>query len=85
MPQTPNVEKHLTASETVRDIVMGVSDGLTASLVAVGKARRAVNSLLRCRVTGRHDAASSSGIAFVSRSSLARSEAKCSASILAAR
>ena len=30
MPQTPHVEKHFTASETVRDIVIGMSDGLTA-------------------------------------------------------
>jgi hypothetical protein len=27
--QTPHVEKHFTASETVRDIVIGMSDGLT--------------------------------------------------------
>jgi VIT1/CCC1 family predicted Fe2+/Mn2+ transporter len=29
MPQTQHVEKHFTASETVRDIVIGMSDGLT--------------------------------------------------------
>lgn len=29
MPATPHVEKHFTASETVRDIVIGMSDGLT--------------------------------------------------------
>jgi len=29
MPQTPHVEKHFTASETVRDIVIGMADGLT--------------------------------------------------------
>ena len=29
MPQTLHVEKHFTASETVRDIVIGMSDGLT--------------------------------------------------------
>src|ERR1700686_3143057 len=29
MPQTPHVEKHFTATETVRDIVIGMSDGLT--------------------------------------------------------
>jgi VIT1/CCC1 family predicted Fe2+/Mn2+ transporter len=29
MPQTPHVEKHFTASETIRDIVIGMSDGLT--------------------------------------------------------
>src|ERR1700687_4752290 len=29
MPMTPHIEKHFTASETVRDIVIGMSDGLT--------------------------------------------------------
>jgi vacuolar iron transporter family protein len=29
MPPTPHIEKHFTASETVRDIVIGMSDGLT--------------------------------------------------------
>lgn len=29
MPQTPHVEKHFTSSEVVRDIVIGMSDGLT--------------------------------------------------------
>jgi VIT1/CCC1 family predicted Fe2+/Mn2+ transporter len=29
MPQRPHVEKHFTASNTVRDIVIGMSDGLT--------------------------------------------------------
>src|SRR5437868_11018899 len=29
MPQTPHTERHFTASEIVRDIVIGMSDGLT--------------------------------------------------------
>ncbi len=29
MPQTPHIEKHFTASDTIRDIVIGMSDGLT--------------------------------------------------------
>jgi VIT1/CCC1 family predicted Fe2+/Mn2+ transporter len=29
MPQTPHIESHFTGSETVRDIVIGMSDGLT--------------------------------------------------------
>jgi VIT1/CCC1 family predicted Fe2+/Mn2+ transporter len=29
MPQTPHIEKHFTAGETVRDVVIGMSDGLT--------------------------------------------------------
>ncbi|MEP7356527.1 MAG: VIT1/CCC1 transporter family protein [Anaerolineales bacterium] len=29
MPRTPHIEKHFTASDTVRDIVIGMADGLT--------------------------------------------------------
>ena len=29
MPTTPHIEKYFTATETVRDIVIGMSDGLT--------------------------------------------------------
>lgn len=29
MPQTPHIEHHLTASDSVRDVVIGMSDGLT--------------------------------------------------------
>src|SRR5512135_1635604 len=29
MPQTPHVERHFTSGETVRDVVIGMSDGLT--------------------------------------------------------
>ncbi len=29
MPATPHIEKHFTGSETIRDIVIGMSDGLT--------------------------------------------------------
>jgi VIT1/CCC1 family predicted Fe2+/Mn2+ transporter len=29
MPQTPHIEKHFTASDTIRDIIIGMSDGLT--------------------------------------------------------
>ena len=29
MPQTPHTERHFTSSEVVRDIVIGMSDGLT--------------------------------------------------------
>jgi vacuolar iron transporter family protein len=37
MPQTPHVEKHITASATVRDVVISMSDRLTVPLApAVG-------------------------------------------------
>lgn len=29
MPQTPHAERHFTATEVVRDMVIGMSDGLT--------------------------------------------------------
>jgi len=29
MPQTPHIEQYFTASDSVRDVVIGVSDGLT--------------------------------------------------------
>jgi hypothetical protein len=29
MPVTPHIEKHFTATATVRDIVIGMADGLT--------------------------------------------------------
>ncbi len=29
MPQTPHAEKHFTGSQTIRDLVIGMSDGLT--------------------------------------------------------
>ena len=29
MPATPHIEKHFTASESVRDVVIGMADGLT--------------------------------------------------------
>src|SRR2546428_12761357 len=29
MPQTPHIERHFRGSETVRDIVIGMADGLT--------------------------------------------------------
>src|SRR5438067_13188813 len=29
MPSTPHIEKHFTATDSVRDVVIGMSDGLT--------------------------------------------------------
>src|SRR5712672_1820586 len=29
MPQTPHLEKHFTASDFIRDVVIGMADGLT--------------------------------------------------------
>ena len=45
MPSTPHVERHFTGSEKVRDIVIGMSDGLTVPFaLAAGLAGAAVSS-----------------------------------------
>lgn len=45
MPTTPHTEKHFTASETVRDIVIGMSDGLTVPFaLAAGLTGAAVST-----------------------------------------
>jgi len=38
MPQTPHVERHFTAGERVRDVVIGMSDGVDGSLRVGGRA-----------------------------------------------
>lgn len=44
MPQTRHIEKHFTASETVRDIVIGMSDGLTVPFALAAGLSGAVES-----------------------------------------
>lgn len=44
MPQTPHVERHFTAGETVRDIVIGMSDGLTVPFALAAGLSGAVDS-----------------------------------------
>lgn len=44
MPQTRHVERHFTASETVRDIVIGMSDGLTVPFALAAGLSGAVDS-----------------------------------------
>jgi vacuolar iron transporter family protein len=44
MPQSPHVEKHFTATETVRDIVIGMSDGLTVPFALAAGLSGAVDS-----------------------------------------
>ncbi len=53
MPQTPHVEKHFTASATVRDIVIGMSDGLTvpfALAAGLSGGRRRHHHHCHCRL-----------------------------------
>jgi vacuolar iron transporter family protein len=44
MPQTPHIEKHFTASDLVRDIVIGMSDGLTVPFALAAGLSGAVSS-----------------------------------------
>jgi hypothetical protein len=44
MPQTPHSERHFTGSETVRDIVIGMSDGLTAPFALAAGLSSAIDS-----------------------------------------
>ena len=45
MPQTPHIERHFTSSEVVRDLVIGMSDGLTVPFaLAAGLSGAAVGT-----------------------------------------
>ena len=44
MPVTPHIEKHFTATETVRDVVIGMSDGLTVPFALAAGLSAAVTS-----------------------------------------
>jgi VIT1/CCC1 family predicted Fe2+/Mn2+ transporter len=44
MPATPHVEKHFTATETVRDVVIGMADGLTVPFALAAGLAAAVAS-----------------------------------------
>jgi len=44
MPQTPHLEQHFTGSETVRDVVIGMSDGLTVPFALAAGLSGAVSS-----------------------------------------
>jgi hypothetical protein len=43
MPQTPHIERHFTASEVVRDAVIGMSDGLTVPFALAAGLSGAIN------------------------------------------
>jgi VIT family protein len=47
VPQTPHIERHFASSEAVRDIVIGMSDGLTVPFaLAAGLSGRLESSSL---------------------------------------
>ena len=44
MPQTPHLERHFTGTESVRDVVIGMSDGLTVPFALAAGLSGAVSS-----------------------------------------
>ena len=44
MPLTPHTERHFTGSETIRDIVIGMSDGLTVPFALAAGLSGAITS-----------------------------------------
>ena len=44
MPQTPHIESHFTGTETVRDIVIGMADGLTVPFALAAGLSGAIDS-----------------------------------------
>ena len=44
MPATPHVEKHFTATETVRDVVIRMADGLTVPFALAARLAATVAS-----------------------------------------
>ena len=44
MPATPHVERHFTGSESVRDVVIGMADGLTVPFALAAGLSAAVTS-----------------------------------------
>ena len=51
-PRTTHVEQHFTGSETVRDIVIGMSDGLTVPFALAAGLSGAVQSSFLILVAG---------------------------------
>jgi hypothetical protein len=49
MPSTPHVEQHFTATETVRDVVIGMADGLTVPFALAAGCRPSSRAAWRLR------------------------------------
>jgi len=52
MPQTPHIERHFTAGDSVRDVVIGMSDGLTVPFALAAGLSGAVSSTRVIMVAG---------------------------------
>jgi VIT1/CCC1 family predicted Fe2+/Mn2+ transporter len=60
MPQTPHIERHFTAGEIVRDVVIGMSDGLTVPFALAAGISGAVGSSRLVVVAGMAEIAAGS-------------------------
>lgn len=60
MPQTRHIERHFTAGETVRDVVIGMSDGLTVPFALAAGLSGAVDSTSLIVVAGLAEVAAGS-------------------------
>ena len=60
MPQTPQIERHFTAGEVVRDVVIGLSDGLTGPFELAAGISGAVDSSRLVVVAGMAEIAAGS-------------------------
>jgi len=71
MPATPHIEKHFTASESVRDVVIGMADGLTVPFaLAAGLSAAVVStrSTIYAQRRSRKSRRSSANVALKERS-----------------
>src|SRR6266487_1658512 len=83
MPQTPHLERHFTASAMVRDVVIGMSDGLTVPFALAAGLSGAVNNSFIVLVAGVAEMAAGSMAMGLGGYLAARSEADSYASELA--
>ncbi len=60
MPQTPHIERHFTAGEVVRDVVIGMSDGLTVPFALAAGISGAVDNSRLVVVAGMAEIAAGS-------------------------
>ena len=56
MPPTPHIERHFTGTATVRDIVIGMSDGLTVPFALAAGLSGAVDNTSIIVTAGRQSA-----------------------------
>ncbi|MGA9568093.1 MAG: VIT1/CCC1 transporter family protein [Candidatus Korobacteraceae bacterium] len=76
MPQTPHIERHFTAGEVVRDVVIGMSDGLTVPFALAAGISGAVDNSRLVVVAGLAEIAAGSIAMGVGGYLAARSDAE---------